>query len=305
MAGKTCQICGANSGIYPLCIKHLEMKAKGQVVKNEDSGKWELTDSKDTKPQNNKCILCGEETKNNYKLCKECYYIIEERKEDLDKNQRPQKLKDYYYNAKDYASRIYDENKIFYQQTTMIALAQILDDLYDDDTILNERLEEDLNKLNDIVVNRNKKLENSIKEKDHLENLITQKDSTKAKTLQTQDGHFVESELEIKVDDILYNMGEVHAYSIQVDEITERTVVCDWYIPVGQDKGIYIELWGVTNDSKYEKNKKEKIELYQKHKLKLIEIKNCEAKEDTKRLKSLIRSKIIQFKNELSDENKR
>lgn len=60
-------------------------------------------------------------------------------------------------------------------------------------------------------------------------------------------------------------------------------------------------MWGVSGDEKYEKNKKEKIELYKKHKLKLIEIEYDELKDDTQRLKSALMSKINAFKKEIMD----
>ena len=109
---------------------------------------------------------------------------------------------------------------------------------------------------------------------------------------------------DIKVDDILYTQNIIHAYNIKVDEITERTVICDWYIPVLLNKGIYIELWGVKGNEKYNTNKKEKIELYKKHKLFLIEIEYDELKDNTQRLRSSIKSKINILKDEIIDKLK-
>lgn len=40
--GKLCVICQKESGIYPLCKKHLQMKAEGSVIKCEDCGTWHL-----------------------------------------------------------------------------------------------------------------------------------------------------------------------------------------------------------------------------------------------------------------------
>lgn len=302
MTTKTCQICGKNSGIYPLCKEHLEMKANGLVIKNEKTNKWELKNN--SLQENSKCILCGNETKNNFKLCKDCFYKVEDRKESLDKNQIPQKLKDYYYNSKDYANRIFDESKILYQETTMIAIAQLLKDLHNDNSLYTERLENDINNINNNFKTKAQTLDNKIKDKDKIEKIKSDKNLQTPKPKQTQDGHFVESDLEQKVDDILYNLSKVHAYGIKVDEITERTTVCDWYIPVLQDKGIYIELWGRKNDPEYDKNKKEKIELYKLHNLKLFEITHGEASGDTKLLKSLIKSNITRLHNEINDENK-
>ena len=33
MASKECQVCGKNSGIYPLCVEHMKLKNEGKVIK--------------------------------------------------------------------------------------------------------------------------------------------------------------------------------------------------------------------------------------------------------------------------------
>lgn len=297
--GKVCQICGKGSGMYPLCITHMNLKSQGKVVK-DSSGQWIMIEEIDKKNDkiNSNCILCEEKTKPGYKFCKDCYYNIGERISELDKNQKAPKLRDYYYNAKDYAMRIYDENKIYYQQLTMSAISDILKNLYEDDS-LDERLERDLKAINDNLSQKNEKLKSAIKEEHKIEEIKADKDSDKAKTKKTQDGHFVESEVEISVDDALYNLGFLHAYNIKVPEITERTVQCDWYIPITFSEGIYIELWGIKGNAQYNKNKEEKISLYKKHKLSLIELQYDEVRSDTSRLNSTLKSRISEEKNKI------
>ncbi len=305
---KTCSITGCNNtthGFYPLCKMHLE-KIKTNEVRKDDNGNWVESNSKENNMQINEkqvCKLCGGETTKNYNYCKDCYYNIQDRMEELDKNQNPQKLKDYYYNAKEYAMRIYNEDKIYYQKLTMIAITNLLDQLYGDDSLA-ERLHKDIEKIEENLKMKNTKLNANIKETKKIEEIKAENDKDKAKIKKTQDGHFVESEFEIKVDDMLYTNNVVHAYNVKVDEITERTVVCDWFIPVIFGKGIYIELWGVKGDEKYNNNKKEKIELYKKHKLFLIEIEYDELKDNTQRLKSALISKINTIKNEIYDQIK-
>lgn len=297
--------CNENAfGFYPQCKKHLEMIKTGQLIKN-DKGKWTETTffSKDILPTpelNKECKLCGNETTNGYLYCRDCYYNIQDRMEELDKNQNPNKLKDYYYNAKDYAMRIYNDDKIYYQELTMVAISNLLSQLYDDDA-LEERLHKDIAKIEENLKQKNNKLNEKIKEIDKIDEIKINNDKDKAKIKKTQDGHFVESELEIKVDDILFTNNIVHAYSVKVDEIFERTVICDWYIPILPNKGIYIELWGIKGDEKYNKNKQEKIELYKKHNLKLIELEYDELKDNTQRLKSSLISKINIYKKEIID----
>ena len=60
----------------------------------------------------------------------------------------------------------------------------------------------------------------------------------------------------------------------------------------------------MKGDEKYNKNKREKIELYKKHNLKLIEIEYDELKNNTQRLKSSIKSKIKIYKNEILEQLK-
>lgn len=307
---KKCAVCEDNAfGFYPLCKKHLEMTKTGEVYKNK-SGNWSIKVSfeddknfleelqKNVQEENKFCKLCGNTTTNGYNYCKDCYYNIQDRMEELDKNQNQTKLKDYYYNAKDYAMRIYNEDKIYYQQLTMVAIANLLNQLYDEDA-LTERLHKDIEKINENLKLKNNRLNSNVKVLEKIDEIKAENDKDKAKIKKTQDGHFVESEFEIKVDDILYTNNIVHAYSIKVDEIFERTVICDWYIPVLPNKGIYIELWGVKGDEKYNKNKKEKIELYKKHNLKLIEIEYDELKDNTQRLKSSLICEIKARKKEI------
>lgn len=304
---KKCAVCEENAfGYYPLCKTHLAMTKTGEVFKN-DNGEWTLKNknkflNNNSIIQTNQCLLCGTPTAKGYSYCKDCYYNIQDRMEELDKNQNPVKLKDYYYNAKDYAMRIYNEDKIYYQELTMIAITNLLNQLYNDDSLV-ERLHKDIERIEENLKNKNTKLSSNIKEIEKIDEIKANSDKDKAKIKKTQDGHFVESEMEIKVDDILYTNNIVHAYSIKVDEIFERTVICDWYIPVLPNKGIYIELWGVKGDDKYNKNKKEKIELYNKYKLKLIEIEYDELKDNTQRLKSSLISKINIIKKEIKDQS--
>ena len=60
----------------------------------------------------------------------------------------------------------------------------------------------------------------------------------------------------------------------------------------------------MKGDEKYSKNKREKIELYKKHNLKLIEIEYDELYGDTQRLKSSLISKIRALKNEIFEQMK-
>jgi hypothetical protein len=83
----------------------------------------------------------------------------------------------------------------------------------------------------------------------------------------TKDGHYVRSRAEVIIDDTLYYYGLVHAYEKKVP--IEEELYTDFYLPNGK---VYIEYWGLENDPKYIERKKNKIEIYKKYELKLIEL---------------------------------
>ena len=95
----------------------------------------------------------------------------------------------------------------------------------------------------------------------------------------TKSGHLVRSKSEVIIADYLYGEEICFAYEKRLPIETEAR--CDFYVPACS---AYIEYWGVQSDEaerkKYEKRKKEKIALYKKHALNLIEI-------DDKNIKNL------------------
>lgn len=92
-------------------------------------------------------------------------------------------------------------------------------------------------------------------------------------THRATDGHWVRSKAEMLIDNWLYMSGIVHAYERQLP--IEEDLYCDFYIPDGK---VYIEYWGMENDYKYLARKKTKLEIYQKHNFKLIELTDEEIK---------------------------
>ena len=95
----------------------------------------------------------------------------------------------------------------------------------------------------------------------------------------TKSGHLVRSKSEVIIADYLYGEEICFAYEKRLPIETEAR--CDFYVPACS---AYIEYWGVQSDEaerkKYEKRKKEKIALYKKYALNLIEI-------DDKNIKNL------------------
>jgi hypothetical protein len=107
----------------------------------------------------------------------------------------------------------------------------------------------------------------------------------------TADGHWVRSKAEGLIDNWLYMFGVIHAYERQVP--IEEEMYCDFYLPKGK---VYIESWGLENNAKYLAHKKDKIALYQKYKLNLIEM----SEEQLKNLDDFMPKALLKFNIEIS-----
>ncbi len=145
--------------------------------------------------------------------------------------------------------------------------------------------------LKSVNIATGKNYENEIQ--DLNENIdITEANSTdeyrlkyKAK-IRTQDGHYVRSRAEAMIDDYLYQNGISHAYERKVP--VEDDILSDFYIPKAK---VYIEFWGMEENEKYANRKKEKLELYAKHKCNLIEL----TEKDLNSLDDVLPRKLLKF----------
>ena len=102
--------------------------------------------------------------------------------------------------------------------------------------------------------------------------------------LRTPDGHYVRSRAELLIDDFLYKNGIVHAYERKLN--IDENVYCDFYIPT---KKIYVEFWGLEENKDYAARKKEKLEIYSKHKFNLIELNDFDVENLDEKLASKLR----------------
>ena len=190
---------------------------------------------------------------------------MKEYKDEFDKNAKAFELKDYYFNLK---SNIYRMQKFETVQTNcnkLMAMANLVNELHEDTSLL-DRVVCDIQ---DIIEKKTPKVEVQ-----KISEYAEKQDSQKETILRTQDGHIVKSKGEVDVDDALYNLRIVHCYDKKVSEISnaERTINCDWFIPVlSNSQGIYIEYWGM-NTKDYLKNKEEKKKLYKLNEIALIEV---------------------------------
>jgi len=85
--------------------------------------------------------------------------------------------------------------------------------------------------------------------------------------LRATDGHLVRSKAELLIDNWLYMSEVTHAYERKLP--IEEDVYSDFYLPTGK---VYIEYWGLDDDSKYSFRQREKLKIYKKHGLQVIEL---------------------------------
>jgi len=293
MASKICQICGKPSGMYPLCREHFQMRDEGLVLKNEETGLWELVEENENESieyenESGKCYVCGDDAPYG-KQCKDCYYETLDYIDSMDKNRKANDTREYYYSLK---QNIYKIKSLANKQSNcnkLIALALLCRNIHNDDSLVSRVY----NDIEDILSKAQKK-----EEIPTVKNYDEQKNETSGQVKCT-DGHWVENDLEKQVDDLLYALRLPHVYAKRVNQITERTVKCDWFIPVLSDsKGIFIELWGMDTED-YKRNKEEKISFYKEEELPLIQIYKKDVLSDTTLLKDNLESEIEKLTKEL------
>ena len=208
--------------------------------------------------------------------------------ETLDKNNNVRKLRDHYYNLKERIFIIKTLEEAQKQCNRLIAIAMLSIDLYDDASLI-DRVYKDVEML---LKGKQYPVANSIHEEERKDN-----DEKKSKVNTAQDGHTVDSDMEVRIDDVLYNACILHCYGKSVDEITEKRKKCDWFIPIINGEGIYIEYWGMKTP-KYLEERAEKEELYRKHNIPYIGIEADDPKKDT----LTFRSNLIRDLTKLAEE---
>ena len=230
------------------------------------------------------CVLCGSNNNNSQPLCKQCYISQMNKQEEIEKD---------FINLK--------ENQSFYLNLYKISKTKIL----------NKKTKKEIMQVLISVAkvnekNNDKTLINRVYQdiKETIGNPTPEIAETQIHNKQSQDGHVMDSDLEITIDDILYTSQILHCCHKQVDEIIEENLFCDWFIPIKNEKGIYIEYWGMNTDE-YLQRKSKKIKLYKKYNLPLIEIQKDEPKHDTQnfksRLKKEIKKKAIEYFGEMPE----
>ena len=85
--------------------------------------------------------------------------------------------------------------------------------------------------------------------------------------LRAIDGHYVRTRAELLIDNWLYGTKVVHAYEMKVP--IEQEMYADFYLPDGR---LYVEYMGSKDDSQFAEHKKAKLDVYDRYKLRVIEI---------------------------------
>ena len=307
-----CNLCGGESGKYFLCFKCNKLKDEGKAQKCSGCGQWYYTDkgckckantdkhfeSKIVKslPENvgkniaekSVCIVCGENAPNGH-LCRDCYYEMRDFKDSFDKNSKVFDMKDYYFNLRSNIYRMKTFDYIKSNCNKLMAIANFVSELYRDASLTDRAI----NDIKEIIESKKPKEETKVTEE------AKEKDSHKEEIRRTCDGHYVKSDPEVIIDDILYENRIVHCYEKKVPiDSDEQTVKCDWFIPVTDNRhGIYIEYWGM-NTKDYLQNKERKRKAYKDHKIPLIEIEKDDPKD-----RSGLADRIISEINKLAREH--
>lgn len=289
-----CPICGEPTylvyGKYPrkdgLCYKHSQMLFNKEIEQCPECGKWHKADEtckcKTVKHKPNEiesqkeksepeltCIICGKPS-NGKPQCKECYKETLSYMDSLDKNNSIHEVRDYYYNLKERILIINDIKEAQRQCNKLIAIAKLNENV-NDDSSLSDRVYKDVEKL----LNNKKQLTKKI-----LADENNEREQKKSRINTAQDGHNVASDMEVRIDDMLYNSFILHSYGKSIIEIDEKRKKCDWFIPIANGKGIYVEYWGMTT-AEYLEDRKEKEELYKKYDIPYIGIEKDDPKQDT------------------------
>jgi len=306
-----CPICGEPTNVYMgkarkdrLCKKHGKMRNDGLIDVNAEGLFFEVATGKilnppaaaqkkveETKGSADEltCIICGEAS-NGKPQCRNCYSETRDFMANLNKNSTVRQLRDYYYNLKERIYIIESLEETKKNCNKLIAIAIEAMNSHEDNSLI-DRVYIDVENL----IKQKQKFKKAVTEKFAEEQ--KEKDENKVKVNTAQDGHNVDSDMEVRIDDILYTSFIIHAYGKSIDEIIEKRKKCDWFIPIINDKGIYIEYWGMKT-AKYLAERKEKEELYQKYNIPYISIEADDPKMDSLTFKSNLKREIKRLANE-------
>ena len=258
-----CQICGKPSGYYPLC------KSCNASKNAKPTQEIKAIVTSTTPAPKGTCIVC-EDNAPNGDLCRKCWYEMIDFKDSFNKNSKIFELKDYYFNLRSNIYRMKNFEFIKSNCNKLMALSVLVKDLFSDNSLMDRATTD----IQEIIEKKKPQKSQPVSEYSNTQ------DSRKEELLRTLDGHYVKSNPESIIDDILYDVRIVHCYEKKVPiSSDEQTITADWFIPVTDSRhGIYIEYWGM-NTKEYLENKARKRAAYKEHNVPLIEIEKDDYKD--------------------------
>lgn len=253
--GKYCEICGKPSGMYPLCKKHYQHE---DIIKCDKCGHWYNASFGIGCPycfidNLEVCEECGTLHNPNYgcPICDDCGY--DDQAEFLEN-----------------IGFLYEPNST---QNNTCTICGADSGQY---RFCPSCYHKYKNKIVTIQI-------------DHCEEINIINDAYNS-PLRCDDGHFAKSQQEVLIDNYLYNHNIRHEYEkpFPIDGDKDHDLHPDFYLP---DLDVYIEHWGVKNNTKYEETKEYKIPFYKKAKITLI----CTDGDDIPNLSSNLERKLKFF----------
>ena len=126
-----------------------------------------------------------------------------------------------------------------------------------------------------------------VEELNRLNNLPQKEEFLPPGQYKAEDGHIVKSKGELIIDNWLYRNGIIHANEHRIQRDNDY-LMTDFYL---SKSNVYIEFWGLINDTAYKQRKEEKIKFYRRHNLNLIEL----FPRDLSMISEILKSKLAQY----------
>jgi len=270
MAKKNCSVCGQTGYMfYPFCLKHLEDKKTGAVIKCDNCDNWFIKakgcDCLAPQKTAGKCVKCGKPCNDKYEFCYDCY---------IHKTQ----------------SQITQETKTAEQTPKQKGVCSKCGKKCGDnfDICYTCKFGDSASK------SGQQESSNSYTRKAIIKEIGPENADIRKQweaMHRCNDGHYVRSYSEALIDNWLYENDCVHAYEKKVflKKNPDKTLISDFYIHTGR-KGVYIEFFGL-DDGKYQARKEEKIALYKNNNINLIVLEP----DDIKILDDILPQKLHEF----------
>lgn len=206
-----CVACGAETTGYAFCKKCFSNYTEEKMLEMLNKSSKENVEFGESaaierqRQEDGKCIVCGEDAPNG-SLCRDCYYEMLDYKDTFDKNAKVFELKDYYFNLRTNIYRMKNFDFVQSNCNKLMALAVLTKDLFGEQS-LTDRVVIDIK---DVIEKKSPKEEQKISEFTKIQ------DARREEVLRTADGHYVKSNPESVIDDILYDLRIVHCYEKKV-----------------------------------------------------------------------------------------